>query len=86
MSTCGAQARKQDRKLERVALTVSLRGIRVVETASTDIKMDFNIYRFQGIPQFSYPFGSGAGPKLFFGSSLALGPRLGPCFQCYRII
>merc|ERR550519_239802 len=40
-----AAARKQDRKVDRVALTISLRGIKVVEVATGACTLDFSIYR-----------------------------------------
>ena len=40
-----AMAKKQDKKLERVALTISLRGIRVVQVNTGETRIDFSIYR-----------------------------------------
>ena len=40
-----AMAKKQDKKLERVALTISLRGIRVVQINTSVTRLEFSIYR-----------------------------------------
>ena len=40
-----AMAKKQDKKLERVALTISLRGVRVVQINTGETHIDFSIYR-----------------------------------------
>merc|ERR1712107_176101 len=45
IKTIIAMARKHDRKVERVALTISLRGIKVVEVAGGACILDFSIYR-----------------------------------------
>ena len=37
--------KKQDRKLERVALTISLRGIKMETVATGAANLDFSIYR-----------------------------------------
>ena len=40
-----AMAKKQDKKMERVALTISLRGIRVVQINTSITRLEFSIYR-----------------------------------------
>jgi len=45
IKTIIAMAQKHDRKVERVALTISLRGIKVVEVATGACTLDFSIYR-----------------------------------------
>ena len=37
-----------DKKLDRVALTISLQGIRMVNIATGDAHLEFSIYRFNG--------------------------------------
>ena len=39
------QAKKQDKKLCRVALTISLRGIKMVDMGSQDTHLEVSIYR-----------------------------------------
>ena len=41
------QAKKLDRKLERVALTISLQGIRMVDCNTGDTHLEFSIYRWE---------------------------------------
>ena len=43
------QAKKLDRKLDRVSLTISLQGIRMVDSGTSDIHLDFSIYRWDNI-------------------------------------
>ena len=43
--TIVTMAKKLDRKLGRVALTVSLRGIRVEDCSTGDTHLEFSIYR-----------------------------------------
>ena len=40
-----AMAKKQDKKLERVALTISLQVVRVVQINTGETHIDFSIYR-----------------------------------------
>merc|ERR1719422_2799298 len=46
VNTIVAMAKKLDKKLERVALTISLQGIRMVNCATGDTHLEFSIYRF----------------------------------------
>ena len=39
------QAKKLDKKLDQVALTVSLRGIRMEDCSTGDLHFEFSIYR-----------------------------------------
>ena len=41
------QAKKLDKKLDRVALTISLQGIRMVNCATGDTHLEFSIYRLR---------------------------------------
>ena len=45
IKTISAMVKKQDRKLERVALTISLRGIKMETVATGTANLDFSIYR-----------------------------------------
>jgi len=45
VNTIVAMAKKLDKKLERVALTISLQGIRMVNCATGDTHLEFSIYR-----------------------------------------
>jgi len=45
VNTIVAMAKKLDKKLDRVALTISLQGIRMVNCATGDTHLEFSIYR-----------------------------------------
>lgn len=45
VKTIVTMAKKLDRKLHRVALTISLRGIKMVDCVTSDLHLDFSIYR-----------------------------------------
>ena len=46
IKTISTMVKKQDRKLDRVALTISLRGIKMETVATGAAGLDFSIYRF----------------------------------------
>ena len=46
IKTISAMVKKQDRKLERVALTISLRGIKMETIVTSSANLDFSIYRW----------------------------------------
>ena len=45
IKTISAMVKKQERKLERVSLTISLRGIKMETVATGAANLDFSIYR-----------------------------------------
>ena len=42
------QAKKQNKKLTRVSVTVSLQGIKMTEVSTGDALLDISIYRYKG--------------------------------------
>ena len=59
------QAKKLNRSLKRVGLTVSLKGIRMVETEAGTVLMDYSIYRCS----WSRPWATAILPRISYCSA-----------------